>query len=137
RSGSGPQLGPVGWLRFLWRQLTSMRTAIVLLLLLAVGAIPGSLVPQRSSDTNGVIQLRADNPDLVWLYDALSLHDVYSSPWFSAIYILLFVSLIGCVIPRLAHHWRAMRAKPPRTPARLSRLVGFQTVPGDASDLDR
>ncbi|MCH1882835.1 cytochrome c biogenesis protein ResB [Agrococcus sp. ARC_14] len=137
RTGSGPKLGIVGWLRFLWRQLTSMRTAIVLLLLLAVGAIPGSLVPQRSSDPNGVIQVRADNPDLVWLYDALSLHDVYSSPWFSAIYILLFTSLVGCVIPRLMHHWKAMRALPPRTPARLSRLVGFQTVPGDASDLDR
>ncbi|GEK79386.1 cytochrome c biogenesis protein ResB [Agrococcus baldri] len=137
RSGSGPQLGVVGWLRFLWRQLTSMRTAIVLLLLLAVGAIPGSLVPQRSSDPNGVIQVRADNPDLVWLYDALSLHDVYASPWFSAIYVLLFTSLVGCVIPRLAHHWKAMRARPPRTPARLSRLVGFQTVSGDASDLDR
>ncbi|WP_413318427.1 cytochrome c biogenesis protein ResB [Agrococcus sp. 1P02AA] len=137
RSGSGPRLGLTGWLRFGWRQLTSMRTAIVLLLLLAVGAIPGSLVPQRSSDPNGVIQVRADNPDLIWLYDALSLHDVYSSPWFSAIYILLFTSLIGCVIPRLAHHWKAMRARPPRTPARLSRLVGFQTVAGTAADLDR
>ncbi|MCR8671890.1 cytochrome c biogenesis protein ResB, partial [Agrococcus sp. HG114] len=131
-----PPLDARGWARFLWRQLTSMRTAIVLLLLLAVAAIPGSLVPQRSSDPNGVIQVRADNPDLVWLYDALSLHDVYSSPWFSAIYILLFTSLVGCVVPRLAHHWKAMRAQPPRTPARLSRLVGFQTVPGGASDLD-
>ncbi|WP_234946190.1 cytochrome c biogenesis protein ResB [Agrococcus sp. Marseille-P2731] len=137
RSGSGPKLGLSGWLRFGWRQLTSMRTAIVLLLLLAVGAIPGSLVPQRSSDPNGVIQVRADNPELVWLYDALSLHDVYSSPWFSAIYVLLFTSLVGCVIPRLAHHWKAMRAQPPRTPSRLSRLVGFQTVAGTASDLDR
>lgn len=132
-----PRLGAAGWLRFLWRQLTSMRTAIVLLLLLAIAAVPGSLVPQRSSDPNGVIQVRADNPELVWLYDALSLHDVYSSPWFSAIYLLLFTSLVGCVIPRLAHHWRAMRAQPPRTPARLSRLVGFQTVPGSAADLDR
>ncbi|WP_425843040.1 cytochrome c biogenesis protein ResB [Agrococcus sp. TSP3-2-1] len=134
---SQPPLGVRGWARFLWRQLTSMRTAIVLLLLLAVAAIPGSLVPQESSDPNGVIQVRADNPELVWFYDAFSLHDVYSSPWFSAIYILLFTSLVGCVVPRLAHHWKAMRAQPPRTPARLSRLVGFQTVPGDASDLDR
>lgn len=137
RQPGDPKLDARGWGRFLWRQLTSMRTAIVLLLLLAVAAIPGSLVPQRSSDPNGVIQVRADNPELVWLYDALSLHDVYSSPWFSAIYLLLFTSLVGCVIPRLLHHWRAMRALPPRTPARLSRLVGFQTVPGDASDLDR
>ncbi|MET4099189.1 cytochrome c biogenesis protein [Agrococcus sp. UYP10] len=137
RQPGDPKLGPRGWARFLWRQLTSMRTAIVLLLLLAIAAVPGSLVPQRSSDPNGVIQVRAENPELVWLYDALSLHDVYSSPWFSAIYILLFTSLVGCVIPRLAHHWKAMRALPPRTPARLSRLVGFQVVPGGASDLDR
>jgi cytochrome c biogenesis protein len=137
RQPGDPKLGARGWARFMWRQLTSMRTAIVLLLLLAVAAVPGSLVPQRSSDPNGVIQVRADNPELVWLYDALSLHDVYSSPWFSAIYILLFTSLVGCVIPRLAHHWTAMRALPPRTPARLSRLVGFRTVAGDASDLDR
>lgn len=136
-SPGNPRLGAVGWARFLWRQLTSMRTAIVLLLLLAVAAVPGSLVPQRSSDPNGVIQVRTDNPELVWLYDALSLHDVYSSPWFSAIYLLLFASLVGCVIPRTVHHWRAMRARPPKTPARLSRLVGFQTVAGDASDLDR
>ncbi|MGC5076761.1 cytochrome c biogenesis protein ResB [Agrococcus sp. DT81.2] len=137
RQPGDPKLGVRGWARFMWRQLTSMRTAIVLLLLLAIAAVPGSLVPQRSSDPNGVIQVRADNPELVWLYDALSLHDVYSSPWFSAIYLLLFTSLVGCVIPRLAHHWKAMRALPPRTPARLSRLVGFQTVAGDASDLDR
>ena len=136
-TGGGPRLGPTGWARFLWRQLTSMRTAIVLLLLLALAAIPGSLVPQRSSDPNGVIQVRSDNPELVWLYDALSLHDVYTSPWFSAIYILLFTSLVGCVIPRLVHHSKAMRAAPPKTPARLSRLVGFQTAPGTAEDLDR
>ncbi|GAA2173699.1 cytochrome c biogenesis protein ResB [Agrococcus versicolor] len=133
----GPRLGPIGWLRFAWRQLTSMRTAIVLLLMLALAAVPGSLVPQRSSDPNGVIAVRDANPDLVWLYDALQLHDVYTSPWFSAIVILLLVSLVGCVIPRMRHHWAAMRSRPPRTPARLSRLVGFQTVPGDAADVER
>ena len=52
----------------------------------------------------------------------MQLFDVYSSAWFSAIYILLFVSLIGCVIPRTRHHWKALRARPPRTPVRLSRL---------------
>ena len=41
-----PQAG-WGWFRWGWRQLTSMRTALILLFLLAVGAIPGSLLPQR------------------------------------------------------------------------------------------
>ncbi|WP_344067253.1 cytochrome c biogenesis protein ResB [Microbacterium pumilum] len=117
-----PPLGVVGWLRWGWRQLTSMRTALVLLLLLAIAAVPGSLVPQRSADPNGVTQFFSENPDLAPILDKLSLFDVYSSPWFSAIYILLFISLIGCVIPRTGHHWKALRARPPRTPSRLERL---------------
>jgi len=117
-----PTLGFIGWLRWGWRQLTSMRTAVVLLLLLAIAAIPGSIVPQRTADPNGVTQYKSDNPDLYPILDSLSLFDVYASPWFSAIYLLLFVSLIGCVIPRTKHHWKAMRSRPPRTPARLARL---------------
>jgi len=117
-----PQLGVVGWLRWGWRQLTSMRTALVLLLLLAIAAIPGSIVPQRTADPNGVAQYKTNNPDLYPILDGLQLFDVYSSAWFSAIYILLFISLIGCVIPRTKHHYKALKALPPRTPARLSRL---------------
>ncbi|MEU1971170.1 cytochrome c biogenesis protein ResB [Microbacterium sp. NPDC019599] len=117
-----PALGVVGWLRWGWRQLTSMRTALVLLLLLAIAAVPGSIVPQRSADPNGVTQYFVDNPELAPVLDNLQLFDVYASAWFSAIYILLFVSLIGCVIPRTKHHWKALRARPPRTPARLGRL---------------
>ncbi len=122
-----PALGFVGWLRWGWRQLTSMRTALVLLLLLAIAAVPGSLVPQRSADPNGVRQYFVDNPDLAPVLDKMSLFDVYTSPWFSAIYILLFISLVGCVIPRTKHHYKAMRAQPPRTPARLSRLEAHRT----------
>ncbi|MFB8385512.1 cytochrome c biogenesis protein ResB [Microbacterium sp. NPDC055910] len=121
-----PSLGVVGWMRWIWRQLTSMRTALVLLLLLAIAAVPGSLVPQRSADPNGVTQYYTDNPDLAPVLDNLSMFDVYTSPWFSAIYILLFVSLIGCVIPRTKHHWKAMRSRPPRTPARLERLAAHR-----------
>jgi len=127
-SGDGitqPKLGFVGTLRWFWRQLTSMRTALFLLLLLAIAAVPGSLVPQRSSDPNGVTQYFTDNPDLAPVLDKIQAFDVYSSAWFSSIYLLLFISLIGCVIPRTKHHLQALRAKPPKTPARLARLAGF------------
>ncbi|WP_454129406.1 cytochrome c biogenesis protein ResB [Microbacterium aurum] len=43
-------------------------------------------------------------------------------PPFSAIYLLLFASLIGCVIPRIRHHLTALLAPPPATPRNLSRL---------------
>ena len=124
---NSPDLGFVGYLRWFWRQLTSMRVALILLLLLAVATIPGSLVPQNGADPNGVRQYELDHPDLYKVLNAFPIQafDVYSSVWFSAIYLLLFVSLIGCVLPRIAHHWKALRGKPPRTPARLQRMAGY------------
>jgi cytochrome c biogenesis protein len=123
-----PKLGPLGYVRFFWRQLTSMRTALVLLLLLALAAVPGSLVPQRSSDPNGVVAYQTQNPQTFKVLDALGLFSTFTSPWFSAIYLLLFISLVGCIIPRLKHHLDALRAKPPKTPARLERLVGYRST---------
>ncbi|KDP91155.1 MULTISPECIES: cytochrome c biogenesis protein ResB [Clavibacter] len=131
-----PKLGFLGTLRWFWRQLTSMRTALFLLLLLAFAAIPGSLVPQRSSDPNGVTQFRADNPDLYPVLDKLQVFDTYSSVWFSSIYLLLFISLIGCVVPRAKHHFDALRQAPPKTPARLSRLAGYTTRTTTADPVD-
>jgi cytochrome c biogenesis protein len=105
-----------------------MRTALFLLLLLAVAAVPGSLVPQTSADPNGVAQYKIDHPELYPILKNLQVFDTYTSVWFSAIYLLLFVSLIGCVIPRTKHHLDALRAQPPRTPARLNRMNGFRAV---------
>ncbi|WP_104044975.1 cytochrome c biogenesis protein ResB [Arthrobacter sp. ZGTC412] len=129
-----PALGPMGMLRWAWTQLTSMRTALFLLLLLAVAAVPGSLFPQRPANPSVVTQYIKDNPDYGKLLDTLQLYDVYSSAWFSAIYLLLFISLIGCVVPRAIAHYKAMRSQPPRTPKRLSRLPEYGTlvIPSDA-----
>ena len=109
-----------------------MRTALVLLLLLALAAVPGSLVPQRTSDPNGVIQYEQQNPDAFKVLDSLGVFETFGSPWFSAIYLLLFISLVGCVVPRTKHHFDALRARPPKTPARLQRLVGFTSGRADA-----
>jgi cytochrome c biogenesis protein len=128
----GPGARAVTVLRNLWTWLTSMRTAIILLLLLAIAAVPGSLVPQRSSDPNGVTEYFTNHPDTAPTLDTWGMFDVYSSWWFSAIYLLLFVSLVGCILPRTAHHFRALRSKPPRTPARLQRLDAYATLKLDA-----
>ncbi len=126
-----PKLGVVGYLRFFWRQLTSMRTALFLLLLLAFAAIPGSLVPQVTSDPNGVAQFKFENPDLYGVLDWFQVFNTYSSVWFSSIYLLLFISLIGCVVPRTKHHFIALKARPPKTPARLERLAAFTSSESD------
>jgi cytochrome c biogenesis protein len=99
-----------------------MRTAIVLLFLLALAAIPGSLLPQRALSRSAVSQYYADNPELAPVLDRLYLFDVFSSPWFAAVYLLLFLSLIGCVLPRAMEHARAIRGEPPPVPRFLHRL---------------
>ncbi|MEV6347942.1 cytochrome c biogenesis protein ResB [Actinoplanes sp. NPDC051851] len=109
-------------LRNSWRQLTSMRTALVLLFLLAVAAVPGSVYPQRSVNRERVTQYFTNHPKSAPILDRLGAFDVYASPWFAAIYLLLFTSLIGCVLPRLRDHIRAMRTVPPEAPKRMDRL---------------
>jgi cytochrome c biogenesis protein len=117
-----PDLDARGLARWSWRQLTSMRTALVLLLLLALASIPGSVIPQEDIDSLAVSQWRDDHPRLAPIWDRLDLFAVYGSVWFSAIYILLMISLVGCIVPRLFVYARAMRARPPRAPRHLSRL---------------
>ncbi|WP_442292651.1 cytochrome c biogenesis protein ResB [Terrabacter sp. 2RAF25] len=117
-----PPLGPVGLLRWGWRQLTSMRTALFLLLLLSIAAVPGSIFPQRNIDAGRVADYIAQNPTTSPWLDRLGFFDVYASPWFSAIYLLLFISLVGCIVPRTKVHVAALRARPPKAPARLHRL---------------
>ena len=119
-------IGLIGWLRWAWRTLTSMRAALVLLFLLAVAAIPGSTFPQRGANPIDVRQYIADNPTWGPVLDRLHMFDVFASPWFVAIYLLLMVSLTGCVLPRAVAHWRAMRARPPAAPLRLARMPEYR-----------
>lgn len=123
------------WPRWFWRQLTSMRTALFLLLLLALAAVPGSIYPQRSADPNGVRLYFNEQPELAELLDSLQLFDVYTSVWFSAIYILLFISLIGCVLPRTKVHWEAMLAKPVQTPKNLQRMPVHTVIAGTGDSI--
>lgn len=109
-------------LRNSWRQLTSMRTALILLFLLAVAAIPGSVFPQRAVDSQRVTDYYQAHPQLAPWLERLGGFEVYGSPWFASIYLLLFASLIGCVTPRLRDHFRALRQAPPEAPKRLERL---------------
>lgn len=108
--------------RAAWRWLTSMRTALILLFLLAFAAIPGALLPQRSLSESKVDEYLANNGTMAEIFDKLQLFDVFSSVWFTAIYVLLFASLVGCIIPRTIEHWKAMRTPPTRAPKNLGRL---------------
>jgi len=120
-----PPLGASGFARWAWRQLTSMRTALMLLFALAVASVPGSILPQRGTNPLLVDEWIADSPTWGPILDSLGFFDVYGAPWFAAVYLLLFISLIGCVLPRVGVHWRASRSKPPVAPRNLDRMDFF------------
>jgi cytochrome c biogenesis protein len=125
-SGAGADAQPTaagaGWLRWGWRQLTSMRTALILLFLLALGSIPGSVLPQQGTDPGAVDQYFASHPAIAPWLNRLGLFNVFASPWFAAIYLLLFASLVGCVVPRTFRLVGTARTPPPRAPRNLARL---------------
>ncbi|WP_338896649.1 cytochrome c biogenesis protein ResB [Streptomyces sp. TG1A-60] len=122
-----PSLGVIGWARWFWRQLTSMRVALLLLFMLSLAAIPGSLIPQSGQDATRVADFMERHDTLGPVYEKLGLFHVYSSVWFSAIYILLFVSLIGCIVPRTWQFVGQLRGRPPGAPKRLTRLPAYAT----------
>lgn len=128
-----PALGSREFTRWFWRQLTSMRTALFLLLLLAIAAVPGSLVPQRGVDARATEAYLIDHPKLGPILDNLGFFSVYTSPWFSAVYLLLLVSLVGCILPRSFVYLRALRARPPKAPKNFSRLPASASFETDAS----
>lgn len=133
RPGAAPALRPVEFLRWIWRQLTSMRTALILLFLLAIAAIPGSLIPQTRVDPSAVFAFKQRHPDITPVFNHIGMFNVYSSVWFSAIYLLLFISLLGCIIPRLRVYLRSVRARPPKAPRNLARLTAYDTWRSDGS----
>ena len=122
RASTAARFGPVAWLRWGWRQLTSMRTALVLLFLLALASIPGSVLPQEGIDPAAVTQYYAAHPTLAPILAKLSGFDVFGAPWFAAIYLLLFTSLAGCVLPRAYRLARSAKQPPPKAPRHLGRL---------------
>ncbi|MBD2759769.1 cytochrome c biogenesis protein ResB [Yimella sp. cx-573] len=131
-----PKLGPIGLMRWVWRQLTSMRTALFLLLMLSVAAVPGSIFPQRSINAQRVTEYLDKHKTVGPWLDKFGFFDVFASPWFAAIYLMLIVSLLGCVIPRLKIHLKSLRSPIPKVPSRLGRLAASADVEVDGAPQD-
>lgn len=120
-----------------WRGLTSMRTALALLFLLALAAIPGAMLPQRDLNESKTLEYIEKQGQLgVWM-DRVQLFDVFSSSWFTAIYVLLFISLVGCLTPRIWEHLQSLRTKPVKAPRNLQRMPRHisETVDGEPSEI--
>ena len=107
-----PGLGDT--LRQAWREYRSMRTALVLLVVLAAASILGSLFPQEGVSPQRVDQYFADHPALAPVLERLGLFDVFGSAWYMAIYLALLGALVACLVPRTRALVRVLRSRPPR-----------------------
>jgi cytochrome c biogenesis protein len=99
-----------------------MRTALILLFLLAVAAVPGSLLPQRPLNPSKTAAYIKSHGAWGSFLDRVGMFDVFGSPWFAAIYLLLFISLVGCLVPRIRLHTKNVVRKPLPAPRNLGRL---------------
>jgi cytochrome c biogenesis protein len=132
---SGPVASAPSSLRrsvaLVWRTLRSMRTAIILLLMLAAAAVVGSLIPQIPNSPQRVAAYQVDHPFWAKVFQAAGFFDAFGAWWFALITALLFVSLVACLIPRSRAMIRTARAKPIHAreldafPAFAERTVAF------------
>lgn len=115
------QLDPA---RRLWRLLTSVRFALLLIGLLALASLAGLLIPQLPSQMQG-------NPaaSSAWLefqrgrfgllttpMDRLGLFNIFRSIWFAATLALLVASICVCTAGRLPPVWRNVFRPQTRVP---------------------
>jgi cytochrome c biogenesis protein len=133
--------GPAGPLRFVWdsvvmgwRWLVRMRTALYLLALLGVMTLIATVVPQEPNVPTTVAEWRAGEAGpgagASWVIDLVGGFDVYGSPAFLALLLLLFLSLTACLIPRIRAWVRLVRSsRPPltRAPAAHDRVAHLTT----------
>ncbi|HYN16801.1 MAG TPA: cytochrome c biogenesis protein ResB, partial [Actinomycetes bacterium] len=127
RGGGRTGLGDT--LRQAWREYRSMRTALVLLVVLAAASILGSLFPQEGLSPQRVDQYFADHPALAPVLERLGLFDVFGSAWYMAIYLALLGALVACLVPRTRALVRVLRSRPPRGGdlARYRTRASFET----------
>jgi cytochrome c biogenesis protein len=107
-----------------------MRTALILLVVLAAAAILGSLFPQQGISPQRVTQYFQDHPALAPVLDRLGMFDVFGAAWFMAIYLALLAALVACLVPRVRAFVRVARSRPPRG-GRLDRYrtrAAFETA---------
>ncbi len=97
-----------------WKFFSSVKLAIVLIILLTLSSILGTLIPQG----RGPDEYAARYGSLAGLLQGLRLTRLYQSPWFLALSLLLAANTIVCTISRFGPKWRRAFRPVPETDAK-------------------
>lgn len=135
RDKPSPDIAPrkedIGALEALWVFFSSMKTAITLLLILAVASIAGTVIEQNQP---AEVYVKAYGENRYAVLKSLGLTDVYHSTWFTILLGLIGVNLAICSINRFGAAWRrTFRPDVAVEPGRVEGMSCSRTFAADGS----
>ena len=96
-------------LRKSWQTLSSIKTGVVLIILVVIFSAAGTVILQRPM-TEPDDMARAYSPAMLRFLDATGLTDVFHARWFVALMILVSLSIIAASVRALSQRVAIFRA---------------------------
>ncbi len=90
----------------IWKFFSSVKLAVVLLIILAIVSIIGTVIQQNQPTE---IYLQEYSPATVELFEMLGLFDMYHTWWFVLLLMLFTANLTVCTLDRFPRTWEAIR----------------------------
>ena len=88
-----------------WQTLSSIKTGVLLIILVIIFSIAGTIILQRPMTDADDMQ-RAYSPAMLHFLDSTGLTDVFHSYWFVALLLLVSLSIIAASVQRFPNAWR-------------------------------
>jgi cytochrome c biogenesis protein len=107
--------------RRIWQTLSSIKTGVVLIILVVIFSAAGTVILQRPMTDADDMQ-RAYSPAMLRFLDATGLTDIFHTRWFVAMLILVSLSIIAASVQRFPNAWRYF-ARPYKSPDESFRKV--------------
>jgi cytochrome c biogenesis protein len=101
-------------IRKIWQTLSSIKTGVVLIILVVILSAAGTVILQRPMTDPDDMQ-RAYSPAMLRFLDATGLTDVFHARWFVTLLILVSLSIIAASVERFPNAWRYF-ARPYKSP---------------------
>jgi len=97
-----------------WLTLSSIKTGVILIILVGIFSIAGTVILQRPMTDADDMQ-RAYSPTMLRFLDAAGLTDVFHTYWFIALLVLVSLCIVAASIQRFPNSWRFF-ARPYKSP---------------------
>ena len=97
-----------------WQTLSSIKTGVVLIILVVIFSAAGTVILQRPMTDPDDMQ-RAYSPSMLRFLDVTGLTDVFHTRWFVALMIMVSLSIIAASVERFPNAWRFF-ARPYKSP---------------------